>query len=572
MTLKQWRDYLNQIGYMKAGKILPLLALNLLVTVSELLSIVLIFPIIQAFLNYDEFVQSKIAQVLLMNSFFQDGRSAAIFLVVLLAFTIIFRASISYWANKWIFRKIQDSESMFSSQQYARLLARDYLFFQGIPSSQIIRDIAISIPIGFSTVLQSLLIIFSEVIVFMGIAAYLVYLNPQFFIGTLTILGLCGFAYSFFIGPALVALGKERHELSHKTIGVISESIEGIGQIKNWQAEPLFLRLYQEKRFRMGQIAARHMAMQNMPRMYFESITMIIICGALFFFLKEGKDVSEFLPLLGFYVVAAFRILPSIVRLSAQYNNLASCEAAISTLLSFSSEEIHPKKSSVPIKIMKQLRVQDMSFSYQEAQVLDNLSVCIPAGSAIGIVGRSGEGKSTLINIVSGLIDAKDGDVIFDNSPASAEERLLSIGYISQNTFIVNGSIKDNVAFGVPEDDIDGDKVINALKAAQLQEFVSELGEGVNYQVGERGGRLSGGQRQRIGIARAFYFDRNILILDEATASLDAQTEKDFVEVLKCLKGYKTLIIVSHKPLPLSVCDVVYDMTAGHLISRDKAA
>lgn len=575
MYLRQLPEYLTTIGY-RPSKLVPLLAVSLLITLTELLSIVLIFPIIQAFLDFDAFSSGKFTRVLSDILNLKDASTVAIVLVGMLACTIILRGLLSFFGYRWIFNVISHDEAAFAAREYERLLHRDFLFFQKSQSSKIIRDIAIAIPIGFSTVLQALLIVVSETFVFSGIAAYLLILNPQFFALVLAILAVAAFLYAKIIGPVLAKLGHERHEVTHKTIGTISQSIEGIGQIKNWQGEGFFARLFGRQRHDQARITASLMAMQNIPKLYFESIVMMVICGALLYFLLTGTTVTAFLPLLGFYVVAAFRSLPSVLRISAQYNVLVSSRPGFETIISLGKENILAQKNIVAVtpSFKNNLEIKNLNFAYDDKSVIRNLDLSLLKGEMIGLLGRSGEGKTTLVNIIVGLLPLQQGKISIDGVPLDKDTQdnlLKTVGYVSQNTFLLNDTIRANVAFGIESHEIDDNKVSRALAFAQLDSFVENLVDGIFHAVGERGSLLSGGQRQRLGIARAFYFDRDILILDEATASLDEETERSFIEVLRALKGLKTIIVISHKPAPLSICDTVYEMRDGSIFPQQTA-
>ena len=571
MYLRQLSEYLEAIGYNKASKLVPLCALSLLVTVMELLSIILIFPIIQAFLDFDAFAQSKFAEVLSQVFSLSNASHVAIALVAMLAITIVLRGLLSFFGYRWIFRIISHDEAAFATREYGQLLRRDYLHFQTSETSKIIRDIAIAIPIGFSTVLQSLLILTSEVFVFSGIALYLLILNPSFFVSVLAILAVAAFFYGKMIGPVLGRLGRERHDLTHKTIGTISQSFEGIGQIKNWQGENFFSDIFGRQRHDQARIVAAQMSMQYLPKLYFESIVMMVICAALFYFLASGTIVSTFLPLLGFYVIAAFRSLPSVLRISAQYNVLISSRPGFETIISFGARNHNSADNKLParpVHVSRDFVLENISFSYDEKTVISHLDLRLDKGDMVGLSGRSGEGKTTLVNIIVGLLPAAEGTISIDGQVLNHEVQdtlLRTVGYVSQNVFLLNDTIRANVAFGVAAVDIDEGRIRQALSFAQMDDFVKSLADGIFHVVGERGGRLSGGQRQRLGIARAFYFNRDILILDEATASLDEETESSFIEVLRALKGQKTVIVISHKAAPLSICDRVYEMKNGSL-------
>lgn len=570
MYLKQLPEYLRTIGYNKPSKYIQLLAISFFISISELFSIILMFPIIQAFLDFEAFSSSSYTQFISDFMGLSNPSQVAIVLVQMLAALVILRGLISFYGYRRIFNVISHDEAAFAAREYERLLGRDFLFFQQSQSSKIIRDVAIAIPSGFSTVLQALLTLSTESLIFTGIAIYLLALNPTFFIIILIILAIAAFLYGKIIGPVLARRGRERHEIMHKTIGTISQSIEGIGQIKNWQGQKFFIHLFARQRHEQASIVASLMAMQNIPKLYFESIVMMVLCGALLYFLVSGISITDFLPLLGFYVVAAFRSLPSVLRISAQYNVLVASRPGFETVLSLGKNNTSEtnEKSHMRLSFTRDLQIKDMKFSYGENSVIRDLNLSLEKGEMIGLSGRSGEGKTTLVNIIVGLLPVQNGSIAVDGKLLDDKQQpalLNTVGYVSQNTFLLDDTIRANVAFGIENKDINDDKVRQALNFAQLDELIASLPEGIFHAVGERGNRLSGGQRQRLGIARAFYFNREILILDEATASLDEETENSFISVLKALKGQKTIIVISHKPGPLSICDKIYEMKDGNL-------
>ncbi len=570
MNLKRLREYLGVIGYDDKRKVLPILLISALVALTEIAAIGIIFPIIQAFVDFEAFSEGKIAASLSRILGIEDMRNLSIVLVFVFMGMVLFRGAFTYLGYKKIFQVIADDEARFISLKFHELLYKDYIKFHDMPSSKIIRDLAVAIPIGFSNYLQGLLVIFSEFFVLIGVAIYLVLLDPVIFATIAVTLILSGLVYLKVIGPILRKLARDRHELTHVTIGIISQSIEGVMQIKNWQSEKFFSNWYLNKKLEQAKITSSLMAMQNVPRFYFETILVVGVCGALIYAFLAGVSSEEMLPILGFYVFAAFRSMPSVLRLSAQANTLSAAEPSIETIMNFDRNiRLEEKEKIQPFAVDKTLDFRDIDFSYHEdAPVLKDLSLHLTMGECVGIRGRSGEGKTTLVNLVSGLITPGAGSVLIDGQTLDNKDFnrfLATVGYVSQNTFILNDTLASNVAFGINKADIDEAKVRAALKHAQLEDYVQGLPNGIDEPVGERGAKLSGGQRQRIGIARAFYFDRQIFIFDEATASLDIETENRFIEVLRSLKGQKTIIVISHRLAPLSVCDTVYELKDGKL-------
>ena len=226
------------------------------------------------------------------------------------------------------------------------------------------------------------------------------------------------------------------------------------------------------------------------------------------------------------------------------------------------------------ISLNKEIILSKISYHYpnMEQNVLTDACMRIPVGASVGIIGMSGAGKTTIVDILLGLLKPQAGTVLADGVDVSTfyGEWLSYIGYIPQMIFMLDETIRRNVAFGIPDEKIDDEKVWEVLEEAQLAEFVRNLPQKLDTQIGERGVRLSGGQRQRIGIARALYTDPDLLVFDEATSSLDNETEAAMIESINHLHGKKTLIIIAHRLHTIKGCDIVYRIMDGKVI-REKA-
>jgi len=571
VSLQKLREYLSATGYSNPGKGWPLLALALSMTAVELLSLALVFQMIQAFVDYAGFLKTGFAAFLQTGAGL-DGRGEISFaLIALFLAVVIVRGALTYFGSRQLYQTLNRDEAAFTASAYERLLHQDYTRFQGTPSSQIIRDIAIAIPLGFTTVMQALLIVLSETLIFLGIAAYLFMAAPMVFTGLAVLITLSAGVYAKVIGPVLCRLGRERHDVSHRTIGILSQSLEGVLQIKNWQAEGFFGHLFLRERTRQSSITTALTAMQNVPRVYFETIIMTAVAVACSIALSKGDPSPAFLSLLGFYVLGAFRILPSVLRLSAQFNVLTSSRPSMDAVIAHARDAQGTAASlppAEPFRLKNALSLSDIVFTYGDRRILDTLSLNLRAGEMAGISGRSGEGKTTLVNVITGLLKPQSGEIRIDGQAVEGQDRrrlTVTAGYVPQNAFLLNDTVRANIAFGVPSDQVDDKKILDSLQKAQLEGTIATLPHALDTVVGERGGTLSGGERQRVGIARALYFDRDILILDEATAALDMETEAAFCAVLNALKGLKTVIVISHRPGPLAVCDTVYEMRDGKL-------
>jgi ATP-binding cassette subfamily C protein len=227
------------------------------------------------------------------------------------------------------------------------------------------------------------------------------------------------------------------------------------------------------------------------------------------------------------------------------------------------------------IEFQKSIRIEHVFFKYagEARNILDDLTIEIPRGTTVGLIGQSGEGKSTLIDIILGLLEPVEGRIMVDNEDihANLPSWQKKIGYVPQTIFLTDDTLRRNIAFGLPDKDIDEERVKTAVRLSRLEEHLNSLPEGLDTMVGERGLRLSGGQRQRIGIARALYNDPEVLVLDEATSSLDIETEKYVMEAIAGLYGKKTIIIATHRLSTIKNVDFLYLVKNGKLFLHSES-
>jgi len=288
-----------------------------------------------------------------------------------------------------------------------------------------------------------------------------------------------------------------------------------------------------------------------------------------------GVDLEALIPQLGVFLLAAFKILPAISRIVTNITNFTRHKTAIGLVYSGlyePSAEYTPFLPEPEVEtISKDIIIKNLTFMYPKTKkpILKNVSLTIPHNKSVAFVGTSGAGKTTLVDIILGILHPKQGSVVYNGKSIHHHFSFWAknIGYIPQVIYLLDENILENIAFGIKSEDIDEEKAWKALEQAQLKEFVQTLPDGLYTQIGERGVRLSGGQRQRIGIARALYGNPEILVLDEATSALDNETETAVMEAIQGLKGSKTVIIVAHRLSTIEHCDVIYKVEKGAVVN-----
>lgn len=356
------------------------------------------------------------------------------------------------------------------------------------------------------------------------------------------------------------------------------QAIMGFKEIKVTHTTGHFIEGYNDAYENQRIAEVKNEYIVNLPERVIEAMCVAILMGVICIKIGIGADITDLVPRLAVFAVAAFRLLPSISRMTRYMNgviyNNAFLQSAYHNLQQIDSDayenaivDCDSVQEQKNVTFEQKLVIHNVTWRYQgsEKNVLTNLSLTINKGEAIGLMGASGAGKTTLADIILGLLRPQEGTVVMDNMDIYKNAKRWSeiIGYVPQSVFLSDDTIRRNVAFGYSDDEIDDGAIWNALAEAQMKSFVKSLPQGLDTQVGERGIKFSGGQRQRIAIARALYKNPDIIVLDEATSALDNETEKAVMEAIDALQGRKTLIIVAHRLSTIKNCDKIYEIVNG---------
>lgn len=473
-------------------------------------------------------------------------------------------------AAYWQARFVAALQASLSRRLFATYLAQPWTFHLRHNSARMIQQV--NEVQGFASVCSLAIYTLSELLVLAGIVALLLWLEPM---GTLFVAGM------FFLAAGLfewVTRGRTRRwgdaRFEHSTLA-LQQLQQGLGGLKD--AMVLGRQRYFLDRFRghadfVAKMLARNIFVSNVPRLWFELLAITALCLLTAVLLWEGRPTSALVPTLGLFATAAFRLLPSLNRMSASFQQLSFSSAMIRRLGTelAAGEPVLPQAPAAPLPFRDAIALEEVTFRYdgRRQPALDRVSIRIPRSASVGLIGGSGAGKSTLVDVVLGLLPPTAGRTTVDGVDIRGDlpgwQRL--IGYVAQSIYLGDDTIRRNVAFGLPDELIDDAAVRRAITTARLDDFVAGLPDGLDTVVGERGVRLSGGQRQRIGIARALYHDPPVLVLDEATSSLDDATEKEVMAAVNSLHGTKTLIIVAHRLSTVADCDVLYRLDGGRVV------
>ena len=397
------------------------------------------------------------------------------------------------------------------------------------------------------------------------------------------ILGCAAWGFHLFTRGRLLRLGIARQHHDGQRIQELQQGLGGVKETKLLGRELGFLAKYEEHNAESARIEQFQATLQLLPRLWIELLAVTGLATLIIAMLAQGQDAASIVPTLGLFAAAAFRLMPSAYRVLGAVQNLPYGMPVIKMLreeLKLNPELQVNAESDVDPRLRNafehDIELVDVGYKYPSSTepALKGLNIGIGKGESIGFVGPSGSGKSTLVDIVLGLLTPTSGKVKVDNKDIQTSLRGWQdqIGYVPQSVFLTDDTLRNNVAFGIPSNQIDEGAVTRAIQAAQLDAFVTGQPDGLDTVVGERGVRLSGGQLQRIGIARALYHDPPVLVLDEATSALDTLTEKGVMDSVEALQGSKTLLIVAHRLSTVKHCSRLYQLEGGRVIAEGTPA
>jgi ABC-type multidrug transport system fused ATPase/permease subunit len=480
--------------------------------------------------------------------------------------------ALAYIQNRFILaRQHQLGTRLFRSYLYS-----PYQFHLKCNSSELLRNVKLTANI-INSICMPLILCITEVMVVFGIFIFLLWVDP--FSAAVATLGLVIFlgGYTIFVRKKLTTLGEDCQYYEGKTYQQINQSLGAIKEVKTLGRENFFSKTFSGHLFQYTHAQQTAALLSQLGRYIAETIVIGLILGIMIFLLNTGETTSSILITFSLFAVAAMRVLPSINRLNWAFSVIRFGIPSLDEIFSHLKKcekfiiEDSVRHSTDSIIFDNQIEFRNVSYKYRnsEKNSLESFSLVIPKKSKVALVGASGAGKSTAIDLILGLLKPSSGDVLVDGK--NIHESLFSwqqqIGYVPQSIYVLDDTIQNNVAFGVQKEFFDKEKVWAALRLAQLDSFVKELPNGLDTMIGENGVLFSGGQRQRIGIARALYHEPKVLIMDEATAALDNETEYNLINSIENLSGKCTVIWVAHRISTVKNCDVIFFLNNGRMIA-----
>ncbi len=565
-------------------RIAGLMVMILIGGLLETAGVSLVLPLISAILDEESFAANKYV-IWIMDLFNIDSIKHMIYILLIsLALMFVIKNAYLVMLTYMQSRFVNKNRSRHTTNLLSQFLHRPYEYYLYAETSVIVRTIYGDMDNVFNLLLQCMNLA-AELVVSVCLGIFLLVIDFKMMIVIVGLLGLVTLIIMKVIKPKLRRVGDEAREAQAGLYKWILQPVTGIKDVKVLNKEDYCTDRYRERATKYADYQVTNNVLTNLPRLLIETIAIVGILAYVGISIAAGTAMSELLPLISAFALASMRLLPSVNRVNTYMANIAYYEPALNyiyenvdTKAMRDQELIDKQRRANPntkvIELKKEIRLSNITFAYPntDKKIFDDANMIIPVGKSVGVMGPSGSGKTTIIDILLGLLKVQSGSVTSDGTDIfeNYEGWLSHVGYIPQTIYMLDASIKENIAFGVEEDKIDEDRVWQVLEQAQMKEFVMEQPEGLNSQIGERGVRISGGQRQRLGIARALYHDPELLIFDEATSALDNDTETAIMEAVDKLHGQKTLVIIAHRLRTIENCDIVYEVKEGKINADNK--
>lgn len=539
----------------------------------ELVGVSLILPFVQIVMEPNIIEQNKIMKTI--YEYFNIHSTNHFLLIIAISLIVVYIIKNLYLLCMYYaqYTFTFNNQMRMSTKLMDCYLKKPYTFHLQKNTAEIVRSVTVDVSQLFTLVLNCLLLL-SELLVSLMLGIFLLAMDifiTTFVIGFLTI---SMFLFFFIFRKKLKIYGLNNQKYNGQMIKWINQSLGGIKEIKIMHREQFFVNSFSYNGNEYAKNRKKFEFINQIPKLMLETICIVgmLILVAIMLFI--GKDMSNLIPKLAVFAMAAFRLLPSINRINNYINIILFHKPSIdliykdlketNNLVNNKTKDAKVNEIKTDFDLNKTIEISHISFKYPQANkyVFKNISFEIPIGKSTAFIGPSGAGKTTMADIILGLLKLEDGEIlvnginVYDNLRKWSEK----IGYIPQTIYLSDDTIRNNIAFGIEENKIDDKAIWKALEQAQLKEFIQNQKDKLNTLIGERGVRLSGGQRQRIGIARALYSNPEILVLDEATSSLDTETEQAVMEAIDSLHGKKTLIIIAHRLTTIENCDLIYEI------------
>ena len=548
----------------------------------ETLGVTIVLPLVQVIMNPETLLENS-AAAYVVNMLHLQTRTQLVMAVgigVIIVYLLKngFLLFLSYIRAKYAC-KVQRELSIEMMKSY---LSRGYSFFLNSNTSNLLRGMTTSIDSTY-TALYQIFKILSEVFAVACICFYILIVDAMMALSIIALTFVCLLCVAFGFRKWMKNCGLEEYKLNAELSKVLLQAFQGVKEVLVMHKQKYFINEYEKKYIeRQYPVIGKTVAAES-PAYLIEAVCVMGLVLAVCFKALGAQDTTILVSQLASFAVGAFRILPSLGRISSSFNqvvfSLPNLEDAYQNFQAARKKSAESHSIELPadteIRLMQQIEIRDVVWQYEgtEKKVLKGVNLIIKKGQSVAFIGQSGAGKTTLADIILGLLYPQQGKVLLDGEHDIHQiptQWSKLIAFVPQTVYLMDDTIRNNVAFGVDEKEIIDEQIWSVLEQSQLKDFVEELPDGLDTLIGERGVRFSGGQRQRIAIARALYTNPDILVLDEATSALDNETETAVMEAIERLQGHKTLIIIAHRLFTVRNCDIIYEVKEGIVRTVDK--
>lgn len=543
----------------------------------EMLGVGLIMPVVEGVMAGDALLGKWYIRLLGNFLPFDTANEWLLFMIAAIIAVFILKNAyllLQTWAQARFVNKNQSKTISYMLEEY---LNRPYEYYLNADIPTVFRTIDGDVPKVFTTLMEFIQL-GTEGMVSLVLGLTLLITNPTMTLMLLVIAVGMTVIVIRVLKPTLNRLGRTSQKIQSQMGKWKLQSIYGIKDVKILNKENFFAGSFGKYSDRNAKLTTNYTVLNNMPRLLIETFSICGILGYLAVCIVNSQDLTELMPQISAFAVAAMRLMPSINRINTHLTNIAFYEPSVNYVyenVDFTSYKLKGKYekeksgNGEPIRLEKEIRMEGITYQYPESDkpVLVDAQMAVPVGKSVGVMGPSGAGKTTAVDILLGLLKVKSGRILCDGRDIfeNYESWLSHIGYIPQTIYLTDDTIRENIAFGVAKEEIDDARVWEVLEEAQMKDFVKGLPQEIWTTIGERGVRLSGGQRQRLGIARALYHNPEILVFDEATSALDTETESAIMEAIDSFHGRKTLIIIAHRLRTIENCDIIYKVDGGKI-------
>lgn len=545
----------------------------------ETLGVSMMLPVAEAVMAPDKIMENDLAAEVVAFLGIDSSRNLVIWmlgaLIAVFVFKNVYLLFLTYVQNTFVTR----NRNRMISRVMREFLNRPYEDYLGADIPTVFRLTDSDIPNAFQLILV-LIQMTTEIVVAVLICIVLVWVSPLISIGCgVLFLGMT-LMITRVLKPRLNAIGRKNQAIQSRIAKWRIQSIYGLKDVKVLHREEFFVRNYYESGAVGANVARNYAVMNNTPRLLIETIFIAAMLSFILIYMLQDGDITVLMPQLMAFAAAAIRVMPATNRINTYLSEIAYAQPCLDYLYENLTESMKSdvngsvtgltgikKEEGEPLTLTDRIVLDHISYAYPNTDkpIFIDAHMEVKKGQSVGIMGPSGAGKSTIVDILLGLLHVQKGTItcdgrdIFDNYSSW----LAKIGYIPQSIYLIDESIRDNIAFGIDADKIDDKRIWEVLEEAQLKSFVEELPEGLDTTIGDRGVRISGGQRQRLGIARALYHNPEILVFDEATSALDGDTEAAVMEAVNSFHGRKTMVIIAHRLNTIAKCDMIYKVENG---------